>query len=249
MHNDSFSFRRIALYARKHYIENARFYGFTALAILLALLGQFLLDYNERSYSSNATALAVITGILWLNRTFRPFYKPKMATLNYMLPLTQTEKYFFCWFNSLIAFGTIFTLLYLAAIAFGRITGIATPELGWFPNWYSGEDLIFLLLFQSLAMLVCSGAKTSPVRGYVIIWLATIMFISIYQLSLTRIVPYSDIQIFTSPCSDLKINMYLNDSYLHYRIPPLPGVGIVYWVLIVLGWITGWKKFRERTFK
>lgn len=249
MHNDSLSFRRIALYARKHYMENAKFYGFTALAILLALLGQYLLDYNERNYSSNAFALAIITGILWLNRTFRPFYKPKMATLNYMLPLTQTEKYIFCWFNSLIAFGAVFTLLYLAAIAFGRSTGIAMPELGWFPNWYDGEDLTYLLLFQSLAMLVCSGAKGSPVRGYVIVWLATIVFISIYQLSFHRIVPYDDINIRTSPCSDLTVTMNLDDSYLDYRIPPLPGVEIVYWALIILGWVTGWMKFRERTFK
>ena len=35
--NNSISFRRTVLYARKHYAENARYYGYGLLAILILL--------------------------------------------------------------------------------------------------------------------------------------------------------------------------------------------------------------------
>ena len=35
--NNSISFRRTVLYARKHYVENARYYGYGLLAILILL--------------------------------------------------------------------------------------------------------------------------------------------------------------------------------------------------------------------
>ncbi|MEG1622457.1 MAG: hypothetical protein RR330_03685 [Alistipes sp.] len=252
MFNNTISLRRIALYARKHYTENSRSYLTLLLLIFLSLL--FLL-WAGSPFIDFVAILYVITGIAWIQRTCGNFYKPLQAIQAYTFPVSQAEKYLFCWFNSLIVFSLVFLLLFGIVIAISHI-----QFLRFFPitNVFSHinfKSLLFYFAFiHALALFSCSWTKKSPAKGYFLLFaLATIYLI--IDFFIRRLMPYSDGFVWVSSGFDphAMIHVIGTNAILSYDIVPFPYAEYMIFsvtaVATVVFWVVGYFKFKERTLK
>ena len=102
--NNSISFRRTVLYARKHYVENARYYGYGLLAILilLSVFAWFYGSWRSDPGEFRVTACFTMLGFMYYvtRLSCRNLYKRLPMVRSYTLPVTAAEKYLFIWFNT-----------------------------------------------------------------------------------------------------------------------------------------------------
>ena len=104
--NNSISFRRTVLYARKHYVENARYYGYGLLAILilLSVFAWFYGSWRSDPGEFRVTACFTMLGFMYYvtRLSCRNLYKRLPMVRSYTLPVTAAEKYLFIWFNTTV---------------------------------------------------------------------------------------------------------------------------------------------------
>ena len=93
--NNSISFRRTVLYARKHYVENARYYGYGLLAILilLSVFAWFYGSWRSDPGEFRVTACFTMLGFMYYvtRLSCRNLYKRLPMVRSYTLPVTARE--------------------------------------------------------------------------------------------------------------------------------------------------------------
>ena len=113
--NNSISFRRTVLYARKHYVENARYYGYGLLAILilLSVFAWFYGSWRSDPGEFRVTACFTMLGFMYYvtRLSCRNLYKRLPMVRSYTLPVTAAEKYLFIWFNTTVIATLLFSLV------------------------------------------------------------------------------------------------------------------------------------------
>ena len=252
MLNDTFSLRRIALYARKHYAENGRYYlsvGAIVLCLLLALL--LVLNDGQDFFYSVAAVVGVAAGASWLHRTCRPYYKPVQANMAYMVPLTQAEKYLFCWFNSYVVWGVVFIVLLLLVVGASHIRGFGTLHLTAPFEWFGWSVLLACTVLHAAAFFCCSWARKSPLKGYLL--MGGIVIAGIVAYERLMMVLGGGIVIAPFPGSTLIAVVTAPDTTCIYCIEPFPHADAVRHAVAVAAalffWTAGYFKFKERTLK
>lgn len=252
MPNDNFSLRRIALYARKHYAENGRYYLCIGAAILtLLLVPLFILHDGSDLYYSGAFVVGVVAGASWLHRTCRSFYKPVEAAQAYTLPLTQVEKYLFCWVNSFLVYGLVFVLALSVAVVVSHIPGLDFLRLTHPFEWFGWTVLCICTVLHAAALFCCSWAVKSPLKGYLL--LGGIAFVLMMVYGRLMVLLTGQMLVFPLPAAPViclsestdTLLIYLIDAFVHAQ-------GVRYAVSVaaaLLFWTAGYYKFRERTLK
>ena len=132
--NNTFSFKRFALYARKHYWENKMLYLITLIAfsvitlVILTKFGVFSeIVENEhagvyKGYEKAAEGLYPFIGLIvitiFLNITAFGGKKEDYSSRSIMLPISYQERYLFVIFNIAIVAPIVFSLLYYALTSY-----------------------------------------------------------------------------------------------------------------------------------
>lgn len=244
--NNSFSLGRTLRYARKHYVENARYYGYTLLLflLLLAVSAWFFTIWLDTSGSFCLLILLLLTVFICLVTRISSLnhYERRKMPLSYTLPVTTAEKYLFIWFNSTVVASALFALI-LLPVAF--LAG-AWENLVLFsssPVW------LFLFTVQAGLLLSCSWVKGNPLKAFLPLAGAYIAYHVLYFAVLKSAFGLAVYM----PFSEVFFQLSSDTALLHYQLPGRISQNAAYTILfgfwILVAWIVGYFKFKERTLK
>lgn len=183
----TFSFRRFALLARKHYSENRQSYLISAGIYLLFLAFALwrALDPEVPSMAFFESALlfvAFITPILAAKYNFTNYFQAGKQIEAFTLPATASEKFLFATLNSLL-------LTALAVVVFEVSASLVAPEsfesckysidysyiAG---HWFGGltEFLQISIMFFATSVLACTMAhKGNVAKPMLLIWAVIVL--------------------------------------------------------------------------
>lgn len=241
--NNTFSLHRIFLYARKHYMENIRSYIYGLLALLI-INSIYVLIFTKQPYrEEELTNLLLMAFMFYFIRiSCRDSFKQEPMYLSYTLPVTALEKYLFIWFNSTIVVSALYCLVQWPFVVITNSTEYHILNL-FYGQW------LLILYIQATALLSYCWIKGSPVKVFLALLGATFLFYAVY---------YKGIQIATGlnttiPFSSFHTAENSDKAQLIYTFPEQMSRHTAYaiildfWILIF--WLTGYFKFRERTLK
>lgn len=238
--NSTFSLRRTALYARKHYTENARYYLYGLLAASLILFLVSLFDSREPGIIRVAAAYLMMAFYYYFVRlSCRSHYERKSMTTVYTLPVTAAEKYLFIWFNTTVVATAVFGLLLWLVTATEGIPGSNII----YPTWLA------ILTVQSGLLLACCWGREYPMKQFLLLACAFILFFVLYYRGMTLTgglfahIPFSEIHVNARSGSAI-LAFPLREQLSRYGAWTMV---FGYWILV--SWVTGYFKFRERTLK
>lgn len=249
--NSTFSLRRILLYARKHYLENARKYLYIllAFAILQGVSFWFYCCTAERDtevyYNLTLIYMAAFSYLI-ARLSCRSHRERRQMPLAYTLPVTPLEKYLFIWFNSAVV-----AIVYYGVMLSPFVVKVYCPGI---PDDYfllnmSCRVWLSLVLIQSGVLLACCWAKGNPLK----ILLPLAVAYLLYLLAYGAILWYAFGMSSGLPFSEMCINRFSDTAVLRCELPDqLPAYGayiILFGFWIVVCWVAAYFKFKERTLK
>lgn len=176
--NNSISFRRTVLYARKHYVENARYYGYGLLAILilLSVFAWFYGSWRSDPGEFRVTACFTMLGFMYYvtRLSCRNLYKRLPMVRSYTLPVTAAEKYLFIWFNTTVIATLLFSLVLWPVTAAADIPDGNIIRIMIYPTWLT------IFTVQAGLLLACCWGKEYPMKIFLLLAGAFILFFIIY---------------------------------------------------------------------
>ena len=245
--NNSISFRRTVLYARKHYVENARYYGYGLLAILilLSVFAWFYGSWRSDPGEFRVTACFTMLGFMYYvtRLSCRNLYKRLPMVRSYTLPVTAAEKYLFIWFNTTVIATLLFSLVLWPVTAEADIPDGNIIRIMIYPTWLT------IFTVQAGLLLACCWGKEYPMKIFLLLAGAFILFFIIYYWVLMP----SDGLFVRIPFSEFTVNIHSDTARLSFPLrKQLPEYGAYtmifgYWTLV--SWVTGYFKLREKTLK
>lgn len=231
-------------YGRKHYLENARGYLYGALA-LCALLVLVIMMYGKVIISMQTMLMGAVA-VYCVQLTCRSHYDKLQRACNYTLPVTQSEKFLFMWFNTVIVSSVAIILVGSAVIWCTMLLPGDYSIIG-----LNGDNVLLCLLFfggQAAALFVCCWKMGSPLKGYLIVLGIFIAVLVIHSWFWRRFFNLS----YGLPLSWVEGWVDNDGAILAYSV----GGGVSLWAsYIFLGlwipvlWVAAYFKFRERTLK
>lgn len=241
--NSTFSLRRIALYARKHYVENARqyLYGIVGTILLLLSIPLFfgVLFGSRRLDVLSALLMAAfvyyITFISCRNRS-------QSEELSSTLPVTPLEKYLFIWFNSSIVSIALYALIQLP---FAFDIGMPLLRI----SNEGGASLMLIFTVQAAILLACCWAKGNPAKILLTLTGAFILFYGAYYAFMAGVIGIFPDVPFSKAYTWINSDKAILTCPLPVRLPALAGYAVLllYWVPVC--WVVAYFKFKERTLK
>lgn len=243
--NNTFSLHRVALYARKHYTENSRSY----LYGLLGLIGLTLLSLYYIGNSIPLSLLLLISCIYFTLISSQNHYAQRSIEQSYTLPATAEEKYFFIWLNSAIAIPLATTAICLLLSSIFSIVQHKTTGLLTLSNIDSMTIILFLLM-QSGTLFCCSWLRGSPLKAYAIVSGILIGIFILYFTIFNKLVLnlHYSIDISNGTCYS-----YIDAARISYplanNISEQCTVTYFLGFWMVVFWVMGYFKFKERTLK
>lgn len=247
--NNAFSMRRVALYAHKHYVENAHSYLY-GLLVLAAMSALTLCRYTH-TFCDHLIPLLPLSSLYFTMIGCRSHYSRRAMERSYTLPASQSEKYLFTWLNTAVlstiatfvvvwSMCALFTAIYKRPIGvdFSRIefTEILTGVTAW-------------LLFQAAVLLSCCWNKGFPLKALAVI---IGVFIACVLLAVFLLQPASGANFAVNPF-DATCTLHTETARIRYTL--IGGLSIPvsltlifgFWTLVM--WATAYFKFKERTSK
>lgn len=247
--NNTFSIRRFAQYAHKHYIENSHHYLYGILIVAAASI--IILYFFPYDISENLILPLLFGSVYFTIIGCRSHYSLRSIEQSYTLPASSSEKYLFIWINSVIL-TTIITIaiIWIVSIVFTIIykkpVGLSFSEFE-YPLVLTG--ITAYLLFQAGILLSCCWGKGSPMRVFLII---IGLFIACTLMYIHYMQPAADTN-FTINLFDATCNIRSENARIQY--PLISGISMPISISLTLGfwtlvmWITAYFKFKERTLK
>lgn len=243
--NNTFSLGRTLLYARKHYVENARYYGYTLLLFLLMLSvwACYIRTWGETA--SSFTLFAVLLMIAFICLVTRisslSHYEQRIIPLSYTLPVTTEEKYLFIWFNSTVV-ATVLYALILCPVTYAAGKQEILKFFSEYPAW------LMIFTIQAGLLLSCSWVKGNPLKAFLPLAGAFFLYHAIYTTVLRSWGFYAGL-----PFSEIGFHIDSGTAYLRWLLPEQISQNAAYTILfgfwILVAWIVGYFKFKERTLK
>lgn len=243
--NNTFSLGRTLRYARKHYVENARYYGYTLLLFLLMLSVWAWYIRTWGDTASSFTLFAVLLMIAFICLVTRisslNHYERRITPLSYTLPVTTAEKYFFIWFNSTVVATALFGLILWPSVLFAHAQE-SLAQFFSYPAW------LIIFTIQAGLLLSCSWVKGNPLKAFLPLAGAFFLYHAIYTTVLRSWGIYAGL-----PFSEIGFHIDSGTAYLRWQLPEQIPQNAAYTILfgfwILVAWIVGYFKFKERTLK
>lgn len=243
--NNHLSLRRMLLYARKHYIENARhyLYLFGTVTLLLAVSLWYFEIHIPKSGIS-----AVISVMLLLIATCDAAYiscrdqlHPLSVLRSRTLPVTAAEQYLFSWFNTTVLATGIFVLIQWLPAAIVECPRLLQMP---YPTW------LLIYFIQAALLLACNWARTNPLKVFLPLIAGYVLFFILYY----KIVRIGAGLLVTLPFSTASSIHHSSSAMLmSYPVGEQLSSNAAHTLLfgfwIVVCWIVGYFKCRERTLK
>lgn len=246
--NNAFSLRRIARYARKHYVENARSYLYCLLAFFLlqaAAAWVFNFFYAD-PVSYRTTTVFLMGGYLFVITRIacRGHRDPRQQPLVDTLPVTLGERYAFIWFHTAVAAMLGYRIL-LAMLPVqlsvvqphGPVVSGELNLLAW----------LVLYLFQSVLLIASFWTKGNPLKATIPLLAAFVGFCGLYYFGLNSLYGF----LVRVPFSEIGMVWNGDSASVVCRLPAMLTekaalvVGFGFWIGVF--WLAGYFKFRERT--
>ena len=258
--NNTFSFRRLWLLARKHYSENRRPYliGVACYAFVLFIcfwcwLGGEVEDDFLMEFAFMWSAIFIPVVVAKIN--FSDSMKRGSSQIYYSLPATEGEKFLFALLNTLVVSAVGIAVCEVCASLLHDATPPRPDRIGgdysaighWFANL--GDMIVIALLFMSGSVVACSASKDKSGTGFAFVMSALAVLFFLPELF---IAPQGDYLISTEGFIVGGNTLYCDYATaggldVWFLTPPVLPFhewynAIVPALLVVIGWF----KFRER---
>lgn len=183
MKPNSFSFRRFALLARIHYVENRQnyLYGIGIYALFMAYSIWRALDPDNPSmnaFEASTLFVSFCTPVLVAKHSFSAYYQPGKQIEALTLPATQGEKFLFVTLNTLLL-STLVIATFEIAASLVAPTLLAKGDVSIYQSaiivghWFRGLDefIPIALLLLGSSVLACTMARKGNVgKPMLLIW-------------------------------------------------------------------------------
>ena len=244
--NNTFSLHRTLLYARKHYAENARNYGYGLLAtlILLSVLAWLSGSWDRDPGTFRVASCFTMIGFLYyvIRLSCRSLYERLPMTRSFTLPVTAAEKYLFIWFNTTVVATLLFSLVLWPVTAAAGIADDNIVRVMVYPTW------LMIFTVQAGLLLACCWGKEYPMKVFLLLVGAFLLYFFVYYGVLS-----SGPLLVRIPFSELHVSMRSGPAIvgvpLRGQLSDYGAYTLIFGYWILVGWVVGYFKLREKTLK